>query len=118
MSEIIVDQIMKKPVYTVKKGTVVAEALEIMREKGVKKILVKADDKLMGVLESWKILRADLEKKVEDLELSQVKEVPVGTKLSDIESDLLKYPAIYIYKPDKPNDPVGVITAYDLARAY
>lgn len=118
MREIIVDQIMKQPVYSVDVEDTIADAIKKMNEKGTKKILVMEKGKPVGVLEKWKILESDMGKKVKDVELSNFKVVPLGTVLSALESDLLNYPAIYIFSPANPNKILGIITAFDLVRAY
>jgi predicted transcriptional regulator len=118
MREIIVDQIMRKPVFFVQMDDIVEVAINKMKEYGTKKILVKDGNKPIGVLEKWKILSSDHSKMVKHMDLSHYRGVPLGTALSAVQSDLSNYPAIYIFEPDDPNNILGVITAYDLSMAY
>lgn len=118
MRSILVEEIMKTPVYTIDENKTGEQALEEMRSRGVKKILVTRQNKPMGVLEGWKITEIDKSKPIKLLDLSAFQVVPIGTELSSIQSYLRESAAVYVYNPKDPNTFVGVVTAYDVAFAY
>jgi CBS domain-containing protein len=113
-----VEDIMKKPVYFIDSSATVESALQEMDEKGTKKILVKDGQKPIGVLEKWMITKADHKRQINEMDLRPFEKVPVGTLVYDIENMLISYPAVYIYNPENPNEFEGVVTTYDLVRAY
>jgi len=118
MRPIYVDEIMSSPVYTIDAEEPASEAVAEMDRRGVKKILVKKGGEPMGVLERWTIGKSDLNRKVRDLSMSTFRAVPRRTDVSTIQTDLRSLPAVYVADPEKANNLVGVVTAYDLIKAY
>ena len=113
-----VEDLMKRPVYHIEATATVQEALQEMDEKGTKKILVKDGQKPIGVLEKWMVTKSDYQRQVKQMDLRPFGKAPLGTLVPDIENELVSYPAVYIYNPESPNEFEGVITTYDLVRAY
>jgi predicted transcriptional regulator len=89
-----------------------------MRDNGTRKILVKSGDTPVGVLEEWKITNSDLRLKVKQMKLGEYRAVPRGTDIQEVEKALVDSPAVYIFEPNDPNKIVGVVTAYDLVKAF
>jgi predicted transcriptional regulator len=118
MKKLVVDNVMSQPVYEVSQDDTVEVALQKMKEKGVKKILVKSGDTPLGVLEEWKITDSDLRLRVNQMKLGECKVVPRGTDIQEVEKTLVNYSAVYVSEPDNPKKLVGVVTAYDLVKAY
>ena len=114
----IVDDIMKKPVYYVNATDKVEKAIQEMEEKGIKKILVKDGEKPIGVLEFWMITKSDHQRLVNQMDLRPFGRAPLGTLLTDIKKEIMDFPAVYIHNPDDLNELKGVVTTYDLVRAF
>lgn len=117
MGLIRVEDIMKRPVYTIDDEKTGEEAIKEMASKGVKKILVISQGKPIGVLERWKITEVDIDQPIKRLELSPFEVVSVGTELWSIQKLLREYTAVYVSDPKNPEKFAGVVTAFDYAQA-
>lgn len=118
MKKPVVDNYMNEKVNAVDQNDIVKNALQTMNSTGTRKILVKDGNKLLGVLEKWKISESDLNLKVSQIKpLGKYKIVPSGTDIEKIEEDLVDYPAVFVHAPGNPNMIVGVITASDLMKS-
>lgn len=115
MRSLAVDDIMKKPVHTVEADQPLKEAMALMQRHGTKKILVVERHRPIGVLERWRVLPTDLERRVGDVELARFKVVPSGTSVEAIQSDLVDVSAVYVQ--GRSNELVGVLTAHDFVQA-
>lgn len=114
-----VDDVMNRPPYMIPENATGAQALREMEAKGVKKILVRAsDDTYKGVLERWKVTKIHLDEPVGNLELSPFHSVPLGTPLSALETLLIDLPSVYVHAPKDPGTLVGVVTGYDIMKAF
>lgn len=116
--KLVVENLMSEPVYEVDVTDPVKKALDIMNQKGTKKILVKSGTRPEGVLEKWKITKQDLDLKVGQMKLGMMKVVPIGTLISDVKRTLVDNSAIYVSDVDDPEKIVGVVTTYDLVKRY
>jgi len=115
----IVDNIMSTPVFEVDENDPVRVAVSKMERAGTKKILVRSKGKPIGVLERWKITDSDLNLQVKQIQpLGKIETVPRGTEMEKVELALLISSAVYVHDPNDPNEIVGVVTAYDIARAF
>jgi len=114
-----VDNIMSQPVYYVDEEDIVEEAVKKMKEAGTKKILVKSKGKPVAVLESWKITPNDLKLKVKQIKpLGKIEVVPQGTDADAAINALSSASAVYVSERNNPNEIIGVVTAYDVSKAF
>jgi len=114
-----VDNIMIQPVYYVDEEDIVEEAVKKMKEAGTKKILVKSKGKPVAVLESWKITPNDLKLKVKQIKpLGKIEVVPQGTDADAAINALSSASAVYVSERNNPNEIIGVVTAYDVSKAF
>jgi len=118
MKKLVVDNLMSQPVYDVSQEDTVEAAVKKMRDSGTKKILVKSGDTPVGVLEEWKVTDSDLRLKVKQMKLGEYKAVPRETDIQEVEKALVDSPAVYVFEPNNPKKIVGVVTAYDLVKAF
>ena len=119
LRKLVADNVMSEPVFYVDENDLVKVAVDKMKKEGTKKILVKSTGKPVGVLERWKITDSDLDLKVGQIQpLGKIKVVPRGTDMSMVEDALLYCSAVYVSEPNDPNEIVGVVTAYDLVKAF
>ena len=117
MRPLIVDDIMKTPVYSIEEDKSGEDALKQMEANQIKKILVTKAEKPIGVLERWKIPDSDKKLPLTRFELSPFQVVPKGTDVSSIRGYLTSYSAVYVL--DQKNQKlVGVVTPFDLVQAY
>lgn len=71
------------------------------------------------MLERWKITDSDLNLQVKQIQpLGKIEVVPRGTEMDKVEAALLTSSAVYVQDPNDSNKIVGVVTAYDIARAF
>jgi CBS domain-containing protein len=110
---------MSQPVYYVDEEDIVEEAVKKMKEAGTKKILVKSKGKPVAVLESWKITPNDLKLKVKQIKpLGKIEVVPQGTDADAAINALSSASAVYVSERNNPNEIIGVVTAYDVSKAF
>lgn len=112
------EDIMQQPVFSVNANATVEDALRTMEEKSVKKILVKDGEIPLGVLEEWMVTESDYQRQVRLMDLRRFERARTDDLITDIEKKILEYSTVYIHDPDNPDDFVGVITRYDLVRAF
>lgn len=117
MRNLVVENIMSEPVYSVDGDTTAESALKEMQKHGTKKILVRDGQTPKGVLEAWKITKSDYKLKVSQIPLSDFEVVPKGTELSEIKQQLLKLAAVYVSDSQDKSKLIGVVTSFDFVGA-
>ena len=109
-----VDQIMSTDVISIGDDANLADAEKLIKEKNVDKLVVLHGKDVKGLLEDWRILPADVEKKVGDVQLSQLSTARSGSDVADVMSQLRNFPAVVVLRPN--HDIAGVVTARDLLK--
>ena len=105
--------------YDVDEEDPVELAVKKMSEAGTKKILVKSKGKPVGVLEGWKITPKDYGLKVKQIQpLGKIEVVPRGTAADEAINALKIASAVYVSERNNPNEIIGVVTAFDVQKAF
>lgn len=112
-----VENIMCSPVYTIDENQTVQQAVDMMDQKGTKKILVTSSGQPKGALERWKVCCDDYTSAIKQINpLGKIRVVPKGTPVDEVGRDLINFSAIYVSDPDKNNKLIGVVTSFDLIK--
>jgi hypothetical protein len=74
---------------------------------------------LGGVLEGWKITPNDFNLKVKQIQpLGKIEVIPQGTAADEAINALKIASAVYVSERNNPNEIIGVVTAYDVSKAF
>lgn len=111
-----IDNIMTKNVIKLDINEKLGKAGELMMRNGIGKLVITKEGRPVGILELWKIVPADRNKRISEVELSPLPVVAHGAKLEKVRDTLLSNPAVAVVDRTNPKRILGVATAKDLLK--
>lgn len=112
-----VDTEMTKNPVSIESTATVSDALNLMKQKGLEKIVVTVEGRPCAIIEEWRAYTVDTSKKISEVldRFQPVTTISSGTTMDDAKRLLANKPALIVVGKNQ-TDMLGILTITDFVR--